>query len=959
MQQRTKITIAVAVALHSMGALAQEQSSSLQRVEITGSRIRQVDVETSTPVTVMTQEQIQKTGLVTVGDIVNSLSSTGSPSFARGNALTSNREQGGQFPSLRGLGGHRLLVLVNGKRWTQTVSGYTDMSTIPSSLIDRVEISSDGGSSIYGSDAIAGVVNIILKKSMEGGQASAYVGQNELGDGKNKDYSLSYGTGNDKANLMFALSHTAQGAVWAKDREITRYGSGRVDRLSSNLGAGPWGRITAVDSKGASTAGTVGNKYLNHTGGYDGSGTGADSRNPANYHTYNDAVDEDKYNSSLQMHYLSPSRMTSIFVKGSVELPQSMRLTTTAMYADRFSSRVIAGYPLNSLTQSKYPVYIDKDNYYNPYGNQVAGAGKGQDLFFYRRTIEVPRGTDNTNRTLHIDATLEGELNVGSKTWNWDIGYNHSAIAGDTISTGNLNLINLKRALGPSFKNASGVVQCGTPANPIPLAECVPWDILGGPSAATPAALNYSMAETVLTYGSNINSATANITGEVYDLPAGAIGVATGLEYRTANGYDRPDMMQRNGFSTDLGGMPTTGSYNVKEAYVEVNVPLLKGMTMAELLSINVASRYSDYSNFGSTTNSKASFMWKPIKDLLVRGTYAQGFRAPTLNDTFGGGSQSYDSFLDPCDSAVGNASREPEVAARCAALGVPAGYRQRNQAGSPVTASTQNPYPSNSGAGNADIRPETSETRTVGLVYSPSWVNGLSLSLDWWDILIKNRIAGVSASQTLTFCYVDNVPTYCNKVRRDSSGAIVELNRGNTNLGAMHTRGIDFGLKYRFPRTQFGQFGLRSDTTYVNSWQTKSTNTADYVEYVGESGYSRFKNNSALDWSLGNWSANLGMRFYSRIDDKCPFKNPVVDCNMPDQRYSGGLGVNQLPSNYYFDLSVAYKFPWNARLMVGANNVFDKKPFLVYTAGTSSSSAVDSERPIDRFIWMRYNQSF
>ena len=166
MHQRTKIALAVAMAMNSMVVYAQAQSSteSMQRVEVTGSRIRQVDLETAQPIQVMTAEQIQKSGLVTVGDIINSLSSSGTPAFSKGSTLTSNREQGGQYINMRNLGAQRLLVLVNGKRWTSTVAGFTDMSTVPSAMIERIEVLKDGASAIYGSDAIAGVVNIILKR---------------------------------------------------------------------------------------------------------------------------------------------------------------------------------------------------------------------------------------------------------------------------------------------------------------------------------------------------------------------------------------------------------------------------------------------------------------------------------------------------------------------------------------------------------------------------------------------------------------------------------------------------------------------------------------------------------------------------------------------------------------------------------------------------------------------------
>ncbi|MGH8855323.1 MAG: TonB-dependent receptor plug domain-containing protein, partial [Telluria sp.] len=332
MQQRTKIAVAVAVALQSMVSIAQAQEAP-QRVEITGSRIRQVDLETSQPIQVMTQEQIQKTGLVTVGDIIANMSSAGSPAFSKGGSLTSNRENGGQYANLRNLGSQRLLVLVNGKRWTQTVAGLTDMSTIPSSMIERMEILKDGASSIYGSDAIAGVVNIILKKSMEGGQLSMYAGRNgDVADGRNKDFSLTYGAGNEKASLMFGLSHTEAGAVWSRDRDFTSY-SRTSEFPLEGLGGGPWGRIRQVSASGGATGF---DKILNHTGDQNNPGVGQDSRNPLSYHDVVGApVAADNFNTTRSMVFAMPSKLDTIFTKGELQLPYDMRLTTTAMYASR------------------------------------------------------------------------------------------------------------------------------------------------------------------------------------------------------------------------------------------------------------------------------------------------------------------------------------------------------------------------------------------------------------------------------------------------------------------------------------------------------------------------------------------------------------------------------------------------------------------------------------------------
>ncbi|KFI07276.1 TonB-dependent receptor domain-containing protein [Massilia sp. BSC265] len=966
MQQRTKIALAVAVALQSMVSVAQAQEV-LQRVEVTGSRIRQVDLETAQPVQVMTQEQIQKSGLVTVGDIIANMSSAGSPAFSKGGALTSNRENGGQYANLRNLGSQRLLVLVNGKRWSQSVAGFTDMSTIPSSMIERMEILKDGASAIYGSDAIAGVINIILKKSMEGGQISLYTGRNEsVADGRNKDFSLTYGAGNDKASLMFGLSHSESGAVWSRDREFTAYSRTSLFPLE-NLGSGPWGRIRQVSASGGATGF---DKILNHTGNQSGVGVGADSRNPANYHDVvgGAPVPADLFNTTSQMVFAMPSKLDTIFTKGELQLPYDLRFVTTAMYAQRKGVSTTAGYPLSTTSQSKYPVYIDKDSYYNPYGNQVAGAGRGQDLFFFRRTIEVPRETENNNRTLHIDATLEGNFELRGLPWNWSTGYNYSKVDGNSVATGNLNLLNLKRALGPSFRNASGVIQCGTAASPIPLADCVPWDILGGPSASNPQVLNYVMSTGGYNFGSTVESATADLSGELFQLPAGALGVAGGIEHRTVRGEDLPSEFQRSGYSTDLAGNPTTGRFTVREAYAELNIPVLKGLPFVESLSFNLATRYSDYSNFGSTNNSKASFTYRPTKDLLFRGTWAEGFRAPTVGDTFGGGQQAFDTYLDPCDTVYGEAARTPAVLARCNSGfggigGTAAGFRQRGQTGTAITSSggTQTAFPFQAGAGNSNLQPETAVTRTLGLVFNPSFVPGFSAAVDWYSIQIDNRIVGVSANYILGECYTQGLAAFCQGIRRDAAtGSIIDLARGNANLGQIKTEGVDVELRYRLPRFSWGQVNLRSETTYLDEYSTKSSAASRWIDFSGEYDFHRWKSNFTTDWSLGNWSATWGVRYMSAVLDQCLNIPRGWECNAPTTFRAGATsaGANRLSSLTFHDISVGYKLPWNGDVRVGVNNVFDKKPRFT-VLGAASSTFVDADLPIDRFIFVRYNQAF
>ncbi|MEJ6005841.1 TonB-dependent receptor [Paucibacter sp. AS339] len=964
MHQRSKISVAAALALTAVASFAQAQAPAptqqIERIEITGSRIRQIDAETAQPVFKMTQADIKKTGLVTVGDIISQMTASGSPSFSKGSVLSGGRDIGGQFANMRNLGPQRVLVLVNGKRWSQSVNGYTDYSTVPSSMIDRIEILKDGASSTYGSDAIAGVVNIVLKKTMDGGEASAYYGQNAKGDGKTSDYSFSFGTSTEKASLMFGFTYNKVDPTWSKDRDITSYTYG-PDHPTAGYGTAPWGRIRAVNPVNGQATGM--NMILNHTGGPLGDGTGQDSRNPANYHAYAGA-ENDTFNSTSQMMFQAGSELKSIFTRGTLELSDTVRFGATAMFADRNSARTVAGYPLNSLSQLAFPVYIDKNSYFNPYGEQVAGAGKGQDLFFYRRTIEVPRTSNNNNKTFHLDGGLEGDLTIAGQAWNWSTGVNYSKVDGNTTGTGNLNLFNLKKAVGPSFKNAAGVIQCGTAAAPI--AGCVPFDILGGPSASSQAALDYVMSKGSALYSSEVTSVMADASGELFKLPAGAVALAVGVEHRKVKGSDNPGQFEQTGQSTDLVGYDTKGEFTVKEAYAELNVPILKGVFLAEALNLNLATRHSDYSNFGKTTNSKFSFTWKPIKDLLTRGTVAEGFRAPSLGDNFGGGSQSFDSYLDPCDSQWGAVKNDAKVKAACAAAGVPVNFRQKNQAGTAVAGGgAQTPFPFQTGAGNDSLTPETAKTKTLGVVFSPSALQGLTVSMDWYNITVKDRIVTNTTPYVLNQCYVQGVQTFCAAVTRDAgTGQIVALSRGNANRGYLETSGVDLGVNYKFPSTPFGQFTLRTESTYLASFKSRATTDAEWQEVAGDYDYNRFKSNINIDWSKGDWSINFGTRYYSAVKTNCWDTDDTTTCSNPTDTWSGGTGYNKPSALIYNDLNVSYKTPWKGTLTIGANNVFNVKPRVVLDAnsnygGNSSSASVDPDMPLDRFFWVRYNQAF
>ncbi|MBO9827462.1 TonB-dependent receptor [Xanthomonas sp. A2111] len=933
-------------------AFAQDASTSgatnLDRIEVTGSRIRSVDVETAQPVFTVSSEEIKKSGLVSVGDILQNLTVSGTQTFSKAAVLTSNAEQGGQYVNLYNLGEQRTLVLVNGKRWTSSLAGYTDLSTIPSALIDRIEVLKDGASAIYGSDAVAGVVNIILRKNFEGAEASALFGQNGRGDGQKQSYSITLGASGDHSSLVFGASYTKEDPVFAKDRDLTRTTFGPNHPLDGLSATGPWGRFNYN-----------GNTYvLNHTGSWDGNGVGADSRNLANYH--NGLTTDDRFNVTQQMMLAQGNETKSVFTSGSFDLNENLTFKSTAMYSERDSTRQVGGYPLSATSQRTFPVSISGQSYYNPVGQDITS--------WFRRITEVPRVSENNVKSFHFDAALEGAFNVGTHGWNWDVGMNYNKYDVTQISTGNVNLLALQKALGPSFLNAQGVVQCGTAANPIALGtnlaagQCTPFNILGGPSASTADALKYISTLGQATQQSVSKQYFANITGGLFDMPgsAGEFAFAAGVEHREVSGYDYPDQLSSAGYTTDLAAAPTTGKYKTNEAYLELMIPLLKDVPFAKELSFDVASRYSDYDRFGNTTNSKFSLTWKPVEDLLVRGTYGKGFRAPTLDDTFGGGSQSFDPFTDPCDARFGQLST-PAVAARCASEGLSTNFRQTDNAGQPVSArETQSNTAFQAGVGNAELQPEYSKTRTVGLVFSPHWVQGLDFSLDWYKISISNVITAVSATYVLNQCY-NGVTSFCNYTRDAATGQVVSLSRGNTNLGALETEGYNFVANYRLPEFAAGQFSLRLDSNYLVAFRQQSDNGSPWNDYAGYWNYPRVRATLGVNWAKGDLSASWNLRYYGGYRDYCQY---AEECNEPDYQtpnagWGGGVGANKKGAITYQDVSMTWSAPWNGAVTVGARNVWNKQPPITYSLTNNSSSSIDPMLDYDRYLFMQYTQRF
>ncbi len=913
-----------------------QATTDLDRIQVTGSRIRQVDIETAQPIVTVSREDIQAGGFNSVADILQNIPSAGSPTFSRTSPLTSNQEAGGQYIDLRNLGAQRTLVLVNGKRLGISPDGFQDVSTIPTAMVERIEVLKDGASSIYGSDAMAGVINIITRRNFEGAEVNAYLGQYGQGDGQKQTYDFVIGMAGDRGSVTIGAEYHNEDGVWARNRPFSADNYPGYPQYSTTV-VGQWGNWRPVGS----------------TDPWQVADRGSDALGPGAWH---DQTSADTSVPADQMHALTPLERRSLFVSTTYDVTDNIRFVSDLNYTNRSSFRQIAGYPTQS-TAVGAPMAID--SYFNPTGGVSA-------VNWRRRGWEVPRTTDTDQTTWRASLALEGSFDIGERYFDWDVGYMFNENEVKIINNGNLYIPNIRRAVGPSFMNAQGDIVCGTPGAVI--AGCVPWNPFAGfgtgaveNSLADPAVQAYLYKQEHALGRTETNNYFANLAGSIATLPAGDLGFAVGVEHRKEEGGFTPDAIAQSGDSTNLASGPTYGQYSLDEVYAELNIPILADVAFAQELSLNVASRYSDFDTFGETTNNKFGVKWRPIDDLLVRGTWAEGFRAPTIGDLYGGTSDTFTTgFHDPCDSVYGDA----RGSARCL-QDVPADYRQLQQGFVPTTNRfAQTPVPFTSGS-NPLLQPEFSESKTIGFVYSPSQVQGLSVGLDWWNIRIENTIVSDTPNEILEDCYVALIESRCALFSRDPSlgNIVADLQYGGRNSGYAETEGYDLDVNYRL-NTDYGQFSTRWATTYVSLYETKSTNSPEEVpsQANGFGSTFRIRSNLNLSWAMNDFQVTWGMRYNSGSKETCAGFGDGNHCSIPDYQAPDTLGSivpqNEVGSVTFNDVQFSWDAPWNATVAVGANNVFDRDPPIYYSQ-PNSGFAFYGGHDIGRFVYMRYQQKF
>jgi iron complex outermembrane receptor protein len=581
--------------------------------------------------------------------------------------------------------------------------------------------------------------------------------------------------------------------------------------------------------------------------------------------------------------------------------------------------------------------------------------------------------TMNKATTYRLGATLTGMFDLGGLPWSWDAGTYQSKFRTVKEGTGNVLLPAAQRATGPSWLNPeTGRVECGSAADPIRYGsnfgagECIPWN----PLAPAGSGLANSLADPALqkflfpigqdTGETETIAYFANVGGTLAELPAGDLALAVGYEHRQEKGRYAPDALRQTGLSSDLGSGPSGGQYHLDELYAEVDIPVLRDVTFARSLTLNLASRYSDYSTFGATTRSKASIEWRPVDDLMVRGTWGQGFRAPTIDALYGPQNQSFENYTDPCDTAFGTAAGT----ATCLA-DVPADFRQQASGGQPASnPGAQSNVPFLSGS-NPDLQPETSRNLTVGFVYSPSQLDGLSVGLDWWKVRVDDAIVADSPDAVLEDCYVRGIADRCNQFTRDATtGAITDLDFALMNFGYIETAGFDLLASWRLPEQSWGNLGFTWDTSYVDYFERQSSPSNPIpVQYAGVAGnlgtVFRVRSNLVADWSRANYGVRWTARYYASMREPCTY---AAECSDPlfSAPYTEGLIAprNRTGSNTFNDVQFRYATAWKGTVSLGVNNVFDRVGQTMYSQ-PSSSFPYYGGFDVGRFVYVQYQQKF
>lgn len=974
-QTLLKVATAPAVlglALLSTAAFAQDPQAADEGEEeaiiVTGSRIVSPNITSLPPVQTVTAQSIQQSGAVNIQELLLENPAFGTPALSRTNSAFLTSGTGVATVDLRDLGSDRTLVLINNRRVVAGLPGTAtvDLNVIPTQFIDRVDILTGGASSLYGSDAVAGVVNFIYKTDFEGLVADAQYGLTSRGDSQRLQTSVTWG-GNfadNRGNIMVHMGYSDEKGLLSRQRSNTYtddldtfvnftgdpadYGVARQPFYSSFV---PQGRF---DTSG--TAGT-GDDWT-----YD-LGTGALRKCFGNNAvTCTGQTRPDGFNRQYYRTLAVPVERYLFATRGHFDLTDGVRFVAEGTYSKTRAAREIEPFALDVANiypdTGRMPIetMVNGVAVLNPLVPAAIAAaaadrdGDGlRDIGFARRLAEVGTRNGSTVRDMfRFVVGFEGDILDGR--FHWDVSYNYGQTTESQKSNGQVNVLNFANALAaiPDVNdvNNNGSTTDAVCASATARAQgCVPINIFGLNSISQ-AALQYVNAQQAFQTDITQQVATANISGELFNLPAGPVGIAIGAEYRKEASSEDNDALTNAGLNAGNAIPDTSGTFNVKELYGEINIPVLSDTPFFNKLNLRAAGRVSDYSTVGTVYSYSFGADWAPIEDIRFRGTYARAVRAPNVGELFTGPSQTFPTGLnDPCEGigltgggALGDRCRsEPGVIANINAAGGAFEVTQADLQGI-----------SGFDSGNQTLKEEKSDSYTVGVVINPRSINGfqnLVLSVDYYKIDIEDAIVAPPRLFILNQCYREGVQAFCDLVQRratvtgsNSAGSIEFINAPLVNGGALASEGVDVVLSYRTSLNGLGIGGM------LNARVAYSHMIEGYIIPVPGAATDPFA--GEIGTAKDRFTANLGYtsdKFDINFTGTYIGKSFEDDQLLTDPSYGLTADAVSVPAEFYLDVQATFRPAESFELYVGADNLLDNAAPNILSGSSFNTTGADT----------------
>jgi len=914
--------LATAVAQPADLAPAADEPIAMERIVVTGSLIPQImEVNSPAPVEVLSAADLDRMNIKALEDFTRKLpSSMGAGNFgsARGNG-----GDGSSSISLRGVPGGTL-VLVNGRRMPGVSTGgggRVDLNTIPMAAVERVEVLLDGGSAIYGADAVAGVVNFITRKDFTGTEFGAYYGNTTDKDMGRQNYSFITGHSDGDASFMVSGSFYKQNDLMSQDRDRSRADIGDP-RNTSPTGNPGWIQRVGGQDVSLIYGGPIGPWPTDPTDPrYD------DYWNVGNFREFNSATDRFPYPNYTPA--VRPEERYNFFGTGEkVIYGENLKFFAEGTYTHIKSYNQLAPTPIY------FPYQIDEipaSNPYNLFGEPVQVARY--------RTVELGPRTENIEGdSFRIVTGLNGQM--GDSALNWEVAFNYGRDSRQQVLGGELSGAALARAL----------------ADTDPVTAFNPF----GYQANSGAQLAGVSQDLITLYDSQLAGVDGKVYGDIIELPAGMLGTAWGVSYYDQRLSQLPDGAQRQGDTVGFNSsQPLNGVRQFTSVFSEFRVPLASpdmGIPAINSFEVGVALRFDNYSDFGNTWNPKVNIRWKPINDdFTLRGSYSTSFVPPSFGDLYLLDQESYPELRNPARGAIETVSDPNLPTYNPASPDFEAGY---NSTAFPTFEQVRTIY-----SGNPDLEPETSENFTAGMVWTPRYVKNLTVSVDWFKIeqenipgsvdqfLLDNNFNGADPNLTARQKPTDpNAPFAANVDYDPGLATYTTLYAPTFNLSQRAIEGVDFRIGYDIPTPTAGTFSLGLDITHYYRFEQENLPGEGYTDRLG--GFvdptQGFGLGTIVRWK-GNFSA-----FWMYRD----FEVGGILYYIDDYRDDPQVADRDVESWLTLDLQASYNFPRDLRVTVGVQNVTDEAPPLVVGAFSDNYDR-DTHNLIGRFVYGQVTKKF